>query len=122
MIDRSWQHTDSKATVTNMAHSTAREDDSTGDERLAQMRADVERDVAELIDSLPDDIAIIDRQIAQGSDPDELQMLLDSLPDAGDLDELRLMLNDPTKLQHLLDTREAEADAALHPDQDEAEG
>lgn len=100
--------------------SQPRERSTTGQQgdanRIDQLRADIAGPVGDVIDHLPTDIDVIERAIAEGSGADDLQRLLASLPDAGDLADLEALLNRPEELAFLLRQREAEAQAALTPD------
>lgn len=62
-----------------------------------------------LIDRLPDGVDIIERSIAEGSDPDGLALLLGSLPDAAEVDRLSAALDDLVALDALLALRDREA-------------
>lgn len=63
-------------------------------------------EVAGLVERLPDGVDLIERDIAEGSDPDALALLLGSLPDADEVEQLSEALDDPAALNQLLALRD----------------
>jgi hypothetical protein len=78
---------------------------------FSDLVAGVGDEVEALVHRLPDGVDLIERVIADGADLDELDLMLDSLPDDAEIAQLTGALNNPAELKRLLAARDAEAAA-----------
>lgn len=83
--------------------------DETGSQ-LAQMRAAVADEVANLLSRLPEGASLLELTMSEGIDPAGLEQLLASLPDTDDLASLAASLHDPEALARLLASGDADTD------------
>ena len=96
----------------NLADDPGDVDADEGAAQLAQMRAAVADEVANLLSRLPDDAGLLELTMAEGIDPAGLEQLLASLPDTDDLARLAATLNDPDALARLLARGEVDDDTS----------
>lgn len=68
-------------------------------------------EVEALVQRLPDGVDVIERVIAEGADLDELDLMLGSLPDDAEIEQLAGVLDDPAALRKLMDARDADGGA-----------
>ncbi|HUG13471.1 MAG TPA: hypothetical protein VMM78_00520 [Thermomicrobiales bacterium] len=78
-----------------------------GDIAFADVLSGVGDEVAGLVKRLPEGVDLIERNIADGADPEGLALMLGSLPDADEVERLRAALDNPAELDRLLATRDA---------------